>query len=71
MFQYKSKVMKYGNGQAISISKEIMEKAGLNIGDKLEIESAEQHRIVFKKVEEETLKEKIQTFYKNGGKNKI
>lgn len=68
MSEYKSKIIQYGNSQAISLNKKAMETAGLNIEDKLEIVSAKHHKIVFKKVEEPTFKEKIQAFYKNGGK---
>ena len=66
--EYKSKVIKYGNSQAISLNQKAMEAAGLNIGDRLEIVSVKHHKIIFKKVEEPTFKEKIQAFYKNGGK---
>lgn len=68
MSNYESKVFKFGNSQAISLSKNAMKSANLKIGDRLEIVTLEQHKLILKKIEEKTFKEIIQTFYKNGGK---
>jgi len=59
-----AKVIKNGNSQAISVSKTALTKAGFDIGDELECH-VHAGEIVFTK-KEETLKDEIQSFYKNG-----
>jgi len=61
-----AKVIKSGNDPAISLSKTALTKAGFDIGDELECHVHAGEIILTKK--EETLKEKIQNFYKNGGR---
>ncbi|MDW4003476.1 AbrB family transcriptional regulator [Staphylococcus saprophyticus] len=68
MSKINSKIFKYGNSQAISLSKEALHEAGLEIGDVLEYYIEEDNKILFKKVEEQPYKELIKEYYKHGGR---
>ncbi|WP_210138774.1 AbrB family transcriptional regulator [Staphylococcus sp. GDB9P120P] len=68
MSKINSKIFKYGNSQAISLSKEALHEAGLEIGDVLEYYIEEDNKILFKKVEERAYKDFIKEYYKHGGR---
>lgn len=59
------KIFKSGNSQAISIKKKTMEKMGLKIGDRLNIEKRNDEMILTKK-EEKNFEEEWHEFFKNG-----
>jgi len=61
-----AKVIKDGNDPAISVSKTALTKAGFEIGDELEYQVRAGEIILTKK--DETLKDEIQNFYRNGGR---
>lgn len=66
MDKIEAKVFKHGNSQAITLNKEALYKSGLDIGDILECHM-EDGKLVFKKKEAPSFKEKIQDFYRSGG----
>ena len=66
MSKTEAKIFKHGNSQAITLNKEALYKAGFNIGDILECHM-EDGKLVFKKKEVPSYKERIQEFYRNGG----
>ena len=61
-----AKIFKNGNGQAISLTKSVMERAGLNIGDELVI-SIEDGMLKYEKEENQSFEDKWNSFFKNGG----
>ncbi|MDU7036000.1 MULTISPECIES: hypothetical protein [unclassified Staphylococcus] len=60
-----SKVIKNGNSQAISLNKSILNEAGLNIGDSLNVEINE--GVVKFTKREKSIIDEIYDFYRNGG----
>ncbi|QKU19868.1 hypothetical protein FOC52_13795 (plasmid) [Staphylococcus cohnii] len=68
MTMYKSKVIKNGNSQAISLNKLALEEVELKIGDNLECYVIDGKKIVFEKVEEQPYNELIKEYYKHGGR---
>lgn len=66
MDKIEAKIFKHGNSQAITLNKEALYRAGLDIGDVLECHM-EDGRLVFEKKKASSFKEKIQDFYRNGG----
>lgn len=66
MAKIESKIFKHGNSQAITLNKEALYKAGFDIGDILECD-IEDGKLVFKKKEGLSYKERIQDFYRKGG----
>jgi len=61
-----AKVIKDGNGHAISLDKTALTKAGFEIGDELECHVRAGEITLTKK--DDTLKDDIQNFYRNGGR---
>lgn len=61
-----SKVFKNGNSQAISLNKTILNQAGLEVGDNLEVDI--QDGVVTFTKKEKSIKDEIQDFYRNGGR---
>ena len=61
-----SSVFKSGNGQAISLNKTVLNQAGLDIGDNLEVDI--QDGVVKFTKKEKSIKDEIQDFYRNGGR---
>ncbi|MCE5132213.1 AbrB family transcriptional regulator [Staphylococcus saprophyticus] len=61
-----SRVFKSGNGQAISLNKTVLNQAGLDIGDNLEVDI--QDGVVKFTKKEKSIKDEIQDFYRNGGR---
>jgi len=61
-----AKVIKDGNGHAISLDKTALTEAGFEIGDEMKYQVRDGEIRITKK--EDTLKEGIQNFYKNGGR---
>lgn len=61
-----SRVFKSGNGQAISLNKTVLNQAGLDIGDNLEVDI--QDGVVKFTKKEKSIKDEIQEFYRNGGR---
>lgn len=61
-----SKVFRSGNSQAISLNKQALAQAGLEIGDKLEY-TIENGKIVFEKKERESFEDRWHAFFENGG----
>lgn len=66
MAKTEAKIFKHGNSQAITLNKEALYRAGFDIGDILECH-IEYGKLVFKKKEVSSFKERIQDFYRNGG----
>lgn len=66
MAKTEAKIFKHGNSQAITLNKEALYKAGFDIGDILECHM-EAGKLVFKKKEIPSFKEKIHDFYRKGG----
>ncbi|MCY3067568.1 MULTISPECIES: AbrB/MazE/SpoVT family DNA-binding domain-containing protein [Aerococcus] len=60
-----ARVIKNGNSQAISLSKTALELSNFQIGDQLELKIDKESIQITKK--ENSLKDKIRDFYKNGG----
>ncbi|MCY3025324.1 AbrB/MazE/SpoVT family DNA-binding domain-containing protein [Aerococcus loyolae] len=60
-----ARVIKNGNGQAISLSKTALELANFQIGDQLDLKIENESIQVTKK--DNNLKDKIRNFYQNGG----
>lgn len=61
-----SHIFKIGNGQAISLNKTVLNQAGLEIGDNLEVDI--QDGVVTFTKNEKSIKDEIQDFYRNGGR---
>lgn len=61
-----SSIFKIGNGQAISVNKTVLNQAGLEIGDNLEVDI--QDGVVTFTKKEKSIKDEIQDFYRNGGR---
>lgn len=65
----KTKIFKYGNSQAVSINKSLMEEAGLEVGDTLQSNIVDGYKIIFEKIEELSYEEQIKEYYQNGGRH--
>lgn len=60
------RIFKSGNSKAISLSKQTIQLADFEVGDKVEVQ--EMNGGLFIKKKEESIEDKITNFFKNGGK---
>jgi antitoxin MazE len=67
MIKTSERIFKSGNSKALSLSKQTIQLADFEVGDKVEV-SEINGGLFIKKKEESIEDEIIQTFFKNGGK---
>jgi antitoxin MazE len=61
------RIFKSGNSKAISLSKQTIQLADFEVGDKVEVQEMN-GGLFIKKKEESSIEDKITNFFKNGGK---
>ncbi|UXR68525.1 AbrB family transcriptional regulator [Staphylococcus pasteuri] len=60
------RIFKNGNSKAMSLSKQTIQLANFDVGDKVEVQ--EMNGGLFIKKKEESIEDRITNFFKNGGK---
>lgn len=66
MIKTSERIFKSGNSKAISLSKQTIQLANFEVGDKVEV--SEINGGLFIKKKEESIEDEITNFFKNGGK---
>lgn len=66
MVKTQAKIIRNGNSQALTLSKYMMEKSGLKLGDHLDYH-VKNGKIIFEKSKEDKFEQKFKEFFENGG----
>lgn len=66
MIKTSERIFKSGNSKALSLSKQTIQLADFEVGDKVEV--SEINGGLFIKKKEESIEDEITNFFKNGGK---
>ncbi|MCO4346541.1 AbrB/MazE/SpoVT family DNA-binding domain-containing protein [Staphylococcus agnetis] len=66
MVKIQSKIIRNGNSQALTLSKYMMEKSGLKLGDYLDY-YVKNGKIIFEKSKEGQFEQNFKEFFENGG----